>query len=253
MDPALAELVSKAFYDGRLGTIEERRNKARLEPAPFEVGAPLASSPLLVIDFEHLSSTGSADEFERDGPRFHNPAEVEAVVDALRLVRPRPGAEKAPTLVVLSFYNGQVGRLSERIEAETSAGRLDNLAGFRKAAEGWVSTVDGFQGNEADLVVLSLVRNNAKTGTPALGFLRDRRRMNVALSRAKWQLVIVGSISFLREAASRGRARGGGDDLAFIATLCDEVHAMRSRTAENGMPEATLVPVARMRSGGRPC
>ena len=60
-------------------------------------------------------------------------------------------------------------------------------------------TVDSFQGGEADLVLVSLVRNNAHT-TPrrALGFLTENQRMNVLLSRAKWRMVLIGSLSFYR-------------------------------------------------------
>lgn len=88
-----------------------------------------------------------------------------------------------------------------------------NLAGFQPApnASGFTSTVDSFQGSEADLVVVSLVRNNDHVGRAALGILRDRRRMNVLLSRAKWQLVIVGSLQFLRVQGRRYRRHRAGE------------------------------------------
>ena len=52
-----------------------------------------------------------------------------------------------------------------------------------------VHTIDGFQGQERDWVLLSLVRSN---GNGELGFLKDYRRMNVAMTRARLQLVVVG-------------------------------------------------------------
>jgi len=51
-------------------------------------------------------------------------------------------------------------------------------------------TVDSAQGSEADIVILSLVRSNA---TNNIGHARDRRRINVALSRAKHRLIVVGN------------------------------------------------------------
>ena len=57
-----------------------------------------------------------------------------------------------------------------------------------------VHTVDGFQGQERDVVVISLVRAN-EAGD--IGFLRDLRRMNVAMTRARMKLVIVGDASTL--------------------------------------------------------
>ena len=52
-----------------------------------------------------------------------------------------------------------------------------------------ISTIDGFQGQESDMVYLSLVRSNAKS---EIGFLSDYRRMNVALTRARKQLTVIG-------------------------------------------------------------
>ncbi|WP_350262028.1 AAA domain-containing protein (plasmid) [Pantoea sp. BJ2] len=66
------------------------------------------------------------------------------------------------------------------------------------------STVDAFQGAEADLTIISLVRNNSDSyPLSALGILLDSRRMNVLFSRAKHQLVIVGSYQFLKHWASK--------------------------------------------------
>jgi senataxin len=59
-----------------------------------------------------------------------------------------------------------------------------------------VNTVDGFQGREKDVIVLSCVRAMADRG---LGFLSDERRMNVALTRAKYALIIVGHAETLQK------------------------------------------------------
>ena len=52
-----------------------------------------------------------------------------------------------------------------------------------------INTVDGFQGQERDIILISLVRNNPKGD---IGFLRDLRRMNVAITRARMKLIILG-------------------------------------------------------------
>jgi len=52
-----------------------------------------------------------------------------------------------------------------------------------------VNTVDGFQGQERDIIVVSLVRSNDEG---QIGFLRDLRRMNVAITRARMKLIIIG-------------------------------------------------------------
>ena len=63
----------------------------------------------------------------------------------------------------------------------------------------YVRTVDGFQGKEADFILLSLVRSNKRTGSSRRwGFFRDPRRINVALSRAREGLLVVSSIGHIK-------------------------------------------------------
>ena len=53
-----------------------------------------------------------------------------------------------------------------------------------------MNTVDGFQGQERDVIIISLVRSNDEG---QIGFLRDLRRMNVAITRARMKLIILGN------------------------------------------------------------
>jgi superfamily I DNA and/or RNA helicase len=101
---------------------------------------------------------------------------VLAVLDKLRAA----GAGQAPALAVLSPYRQQTERLQQAIAAARTD-RLSHLGKFHapSSASEFAGTVDSFQGGEADLVIISLVRNNARYGSSALGFIRDPRRMNV--------------------------------------------------------------------------
>lgn len=233
MDPAIATIVSEAFYEGALKTFEGRVQIAETQLPKFSIMAPLPTAPVTVINFKHISATGQGAHAEAARPRWHNPGEVQSVVDVLRHIRGKE--QQLPSLVILSFYSAQVDRLSERIDAGFKNGELAHLTGFAPALPNgkWVSTVDGFQGNEADLVILSLVRNNAGSGARALGFLRDKRRMNVALSRAKSKLVIVGSLSFLSEAVRGVNPDAGVHDLSFITTVIDTI-TMLEKIGPNG-------------------
>jgi len=80
-----------------------------------------------------------------------------------------------------------------------------------------VRTVDGFQGKEADFILLSLVRRNKRTGSSRRwGFFRDPRRINVALSRAREGIVVVSSINHIE---NTDWAEGEGQLSRFLESV----------------------------------
>lgn len=87
---------------------------------------------------------------------------------------------------VISPYRAQVQYLRHLIK------RTPFFRPFRRSIS--VDTVDGFQGQERDVIVISLVRSNEEGN---IGFLRDLRRMNVAITRARMKLIIIGDLPTL--------------------------------------------------------
>ena len=87
---------------------------------------------------------------------------------------------------LISPYRAQVKYLRQLLN------RLSFFKPFRNSIS--VNTVDGFQGQERDIIIISLVRSNEEGN---IGFLRDLRRMNVAMTRARMKLIIVGDSSTL--------------------------------------------------------
>lgn len=87
---------------------------------------------------------------------------------------------------LISPYRAQVKYLRQLLN------RLSFFKPFRNSIS--VNTVDGFQGQERDIIIISLVRSNEEGD---IGFLRDLRRMNVAMTRARMKLIIVGDSSTL--------------------------------------------------------
>lgn len=75
-----------------------------------------------------------------------------------------------------------------------------------------IKTVDGFEGQEKEVIIFSTVRNNP---SGQIGFLADRRRLNVGLTRAKRGLFIIGSISTLKESKA---AKGQADEAGYVST-----------------------------------
>lgn len=128
------------------------------------------------------------------GTSYSNTAEAERIV--LELVgfcrharAERRGDSKPWTVAVLSFYKGQVGELRRRMQKLTGqAGRKRFLVPpDDPAVDIELHTVDSFQGHEADMVFLSMVRDR-----PTI-FLNHPNRINVAVTRARYQCVIIGN------------------------------------------------------------
>jgi superfamily I DNA and/or RNA helicase len=243
MHPVICEVVSEAFYGKTLTTYPVRADKLLAGPPPFIfVNQALPRSPIVWVDLPYCQRTAGAAE---QAPNYHNPAEREAVLPLLDRLRVAD-VQEPPTLAVLSPYRQQAERL-ERAIASATGDRLGHLARFRSPSSTgeFAGTVDSFQGGEADLVVISLARNNPRYGSAALGFIRDPRRMNVLFSRAKWQLVIVGSLDFLRvQARKYGQA---SDEAGCIPRLLEILDRMVGETLAGGVPKCSIVPAAQLK------
>ncbi|MBT2583478.1 AAA domain-containing protein [Planococcus sp. ISL-109] len=108
----------------------------------------------------------------------------------------RIDADELKTVGVISFYGEQVKRLQRMIDQEL---RLPHLL-IR------TGTVDRFQGSEMEIILLSMVRNN-KNERGDIGFAKDYRRLNVALSRAKQLLVMIGSSDMFTKRAKKDETK----------------------------------------------
>jgi len=133
-------------------------------------------------------------EGAKRGTSRWNPFEIDLIEDFLRhvddsLASNPPAKNTKLDVGVISFYLAQTNELRERVG---SRGR----AGWRHL-DVQVNTVDQFQGRECSIIIVSLVRSGEVSGE----FVKDYRRINVAFSRAKNLLVIVGSRSAFEGAA----------------------------------------------------
>lgn len=135
---------------------------------------------VLWIDSTHNEFGGLVGEGAKRGTSRWNPFEVDLIEGFLSKVHTeRSGSGKGGKLDVgvISFYLAQTKELRDRL-----SGRWSSL-------DVQVNTVDQFQGRECSVVIVSLVRSGEVSGE----FVKDYRRINVAFSRAKQLLVIVGS------------------------------------------------------------
>ncbi|MGK7379194.1 AAA domain-containing protein [Planococcus sp. 1R117A] len=139
------------------------------------------------------------------GKSLYNPAELGeisallvemngAVAEAKRAGR--MAANELKSVGVISFYGEQVKRLQRMIDQELRLPHLTIRTG----------TVDRFQGSEMEIILLSMVRNN-QNNHGDIGFAKDYRRLNVALSRAKQLLVLVGSSEMFTKRAKKDETK----------------------------------------------
>ncbi|HZS53842.1 MAG TPA: AAA domain-containing protein [Bryobacteraceae bacterium] len=245
MHPAIARIVSRCFYDQELKTNQAKEKKFLSNHAPFiSLDAKrLPELPVVFIDMPYAREEAPGGRSGDRAPPWSNPDEAAATIAALELLKARDEVVQ-PSLAVLSPYWQQVTTLRQRLARKLDTS-CSHLQGFTPAIESneFCGTVDSFQGGEADVVLVSLVRNNAhSTPAKALGFLRDNRRMNVLLSRAKWRLILIGSLSFYRNIVEIA-AKLPDQDIGFLSKF---LHALDTAVADR---EACVVPWAQLKGG----
>ena len=168
MHQLIMEFSSGEFYHSSL-TADESVRTHRLCDLPGVASNGATATPL---HFTDTAGAGYDEEVEPDGESRLNPQEAELVGSHVRTLL--ESGVTADDIAVITPYAAQVRLLRSRL-AQTPGLEIDS--------------VDGFQGREKEAVVISLVRSNSEG---QIGFLADVRRMNVALTRARRRLVVIG-------------------------------------------------------------
>jgi ATP-dependent RNA/DNA helicase IGHMBP2 len=133
-----------------------------------------------IVQFIDTAGTGYEEELAGAPFGIQNKQEADLVLTILRSI---VDEHKHASVGIISPYKLQIQYLREQlIEQGISSKNIQ------------VQTVDGFQGQEKDIIIISLVRSNGKQ---EIGFLKDLRRMNVAITRARKKLIVVGDSSTL--------------------------------------------------------
>lgn len=179
MHPCLSEFPSNMFYEGSLqnGVTETDRQLLTLpgfkgkEDFPW----PEPNKPMFFY------SIAGMEEISASGTSYLNRTEashVEKIVTHLLKIGVTPGQ-----IGVITPYDGQKQYVSEYMRRSGSLS-----SSFYEAIE--VASVDAFQGREKDFILVSCVRSSESQG---IGFLSDPRRLNVALTRARLGIILLGN------------------------------------------------------------
>ena len=167
MHPHISLFPSTTFYDGKLkddSTMLSTRNIEWHDSVP----------PLFFYNLRGREERTSAQSV------FNND-EVSAAVNIVKILSQKyPEVALGHRIGIITFYKVQVTKLKRAFVREFGQEILAMID---------INTVDGFQGQEKDFIILSCVRSS---NNGSVGFLSDRRRTNVGLTRAKYSLVILG-------------------------------------------------------------
>lgn len=172
MHQAIMDFSSLEFYDAGLVAHESVVGHL-LADLPEMHRTPLTETPLLFVD---TAGAGYDEELEPDGESRRNPREAQWIAAQARL------------LLEQGVAPGQIGIITPY------AAQARLLRELMRGDEVEIDTVDGFQGREKEAILISLVRSN---DTQEVGFLADVRRMNVAMTRARRKLTVIGDSATL--------------------------------------------------------
>jgi uncharacterized protein len=190
MHPDVCEFISELLYEGRLRSAPDRERQHVASPG-------LSGTGLRYVPVEHAGNSQRSDE------------EAERIVHEIGLllqgtVRDHRGQSRALTtadIIVVTPYNAQVRRLRRALDD----------AGFGGVEAG---TVDKFQGREAFVVFFSTAASSGEEAPRGIGFIFDRQRFNVAISRARALAVMVGSPALL------GHRAGSVEEVKVVNGVC---------------------------------
>ena len=172
MNEDIMRFSSEWFYHGKVESAPDVRHRSVLD---YDI-------PMLWIDTADMSCR---EEFVGESYGRINKTEARLTLAALQLYFDKVGRERILSeridVGIISPYRAQVQFLRHLIKADPWFKPYRHLI--------TVNTVDGFQGQERDIILISLVRANDEG---QIGFLRDLRRMNVAMTRARMKLIILG-------------------------------------------------------------
>ena len=180
MNDDIMRFSSNYFYNGQVESAPEVKYRSILD-----LDTPMTWIDTSQLDLPADSDISFKEQFVGESFGRINKAEAEVTLLALQHYFNQIGKQRLLDehidVGIISPYRAQVQYLRRLLM------KREFFKPFRRLIS--VNTVDGFQGQERDIIVISMVRSN---DDGQIGFLRDLRRMNVAITRARMKLIILG-------------------------------------------------------------
>lgn len=183
MNDDIMRFSSNYFYDGQVESAPTVKYRGILD-------LDVAMEWVNLSDYSEYSEHSYKETFIGESFGRVNKDEAELTLNTLQQYFERIGKQRLLDehidVGIISPYRAQVQYLRRLLM------KKEFFKPFRRQIS--VNTVDGFQGQERDIIVLSMVRSN---DDGQIGFLRDLRRMNVAITRARMKVIILGDVPTL--------------------------------------------------------
>ncbi|KAL6630334.1 AAA domain-containing protein, partial [Neocallimastix sp. 'constans'] len=183
MHPDISRLANKAFYDNKIFDGENVKSKEW-------IGEWCKNNkkfgPLVFYDVKGNTT-------QNNNSSISNEEEAQLVINCINeLLHSYSNICFSKRISIITFYNAQVSLIKKKLREyyEDTFKELLKKANIFKNIQ--VNTVDSYQGQENDIVILSTVRSDGK-----IGFLRNANRVNVSLTRARNSLIIIGNVKTL--------------------------------------------------------
>ena len=181
MHPSLMHFPSQEFYNERLLAHESVTSISLNDIVAFDETQQYIALPERNLDVIDTAGAGMEERQNESSESRDNPGEAKILENWIRLLL--AAGIHTKDIGVVTPYAAQVAHLNRAL-SECVAEGLE------------IDSVDGFQGREKEIILVSAVRSNA---TGEIGFLSDARRLNVAMTRAKRKLIVVGDSATLSQ------------------------------------------------------
>ena len=204
MPSKLTDFISRNFYQkdlsgNKIADSLQHRGADKVIDVPF-----FKNKPMMFVDVNAIET--------KDGTSWKNEGEAKRIARIIDYVFKNSDTfkttKKGPTIAVLSFYLAQVTEIKKALENYGITG-MDNGESDLCVKNSYknvlkIDTVDSFQGQEADVTILSIVRNNKSSDQRThFGFVANQNRLCVALSRARANCIVVGNSKVLQSKNNR--------------------------------------------------
>ncbi len=177
MPAEIADTISEWFYEGRYYSPDFKKNLPSLMPQIF-------SRPYVIID-----TSKESNRFERkiEGAGCDNSLEASIITDLVSQISINPESN-LKEIGVISAYKSQVKLIKNKLNKILSKEVVNEM----------VATLDSYQGQERDIIIYSFTKSSKDSPKKRrIGFLNELRRLNVAMTRCKKMLVLIGDMKFL--------------------------------------------------------